>query len=186
MTDGINERPRKRRGPMMWLESRTWRFWTAVAIVAPALYIASLGPWHYVVGRWGPDSQMVRETEWMFSPAFYAWLHSPQWLADPYQQYLEWWWQWGLADSRPDARVPPLLRDDRGRGSPPRTYSWTNGIPDLQSGPRKSGLLSSSRGVDVCRSLNSPRVENGFSVSSGYRAHERTSGGAPNDPPALY
>src|SRR6186997_898424 len=35
---------RKPRGPLTWLSSRTWRFWVAVAIAVPVLYVGSWPP----------------------------------------------------------------------------------------------------------------------------------------------
>ena len=39
----MDQRPDKRRGPLLWLAGRTWRFWV-VAVVLPLLYVASFGP----------------------------------------------------------------------------------------------------------------------------------------------
>src|SRR6478735_1616848 len=44
----MDEPERKRRGPLMWLGARTWRFWV-VLVAVPFLYVGSLGPalWLY-------------------------------------------------------------------------------------------------------------------------------------------
>lgn len=40
----MDERPTKRRGLLLWLADRTWRFWVVVLVILPALYVASFGP----------------------------------------------------------------------------------------------------------------------------------------------
>src|SRR5262245_57986333 len=38
------DRPAKRRGPLTWLGGRSRRFWVAVALLTPVLYVLSVGP----------------------------------------------------------------------------------------------------------------------------------------------
>ncbi|MFN0051487.1 MAG: hypothetical protein ACKV0T_04805 [Planctomycetales bacterium] len=49
----MNERATKRLGPVLWLASRTRRFWIAVALLLPVLYVGSFGPACWVTARWG-------------------------------------------------------------------------------------------------------------------------------------
>src|SRR5262245_53000462 len=37
----MDERPKKRRGPLLWLAAWTWREWLVLAAVTPVLYIVS-------------------------------------------------------------------------------------------------------------------------------------------------
>ena len=40
----MNERPTKRRGPLLWLKGRTWRFWIVALPMLHVLYVVSIGP----------------------------------------------------------------------------------------------------------------------------------------------
>jgi hypothetical protein len=48
---GMDERPTKRRGPLLWLAGRSWRFWVVVTLMLPVLYIASFGPAVWITSR---------------------------------------------------------------------------------------------------------------------------------------
>lgn len=60
---------RKRRGPVAWLSSRTWRLWVATALLLPALYVGSFGPVCRCVTQ--PDISVLSRLEWFYSPLFH-------------------------------------------------------------------------------------------------------------------
>ncbi len=62
----IAERPKKRRGPLLWLAGRSRRWWIVVAIMLPlslpVLYVASFGPacWYTAADVGGSHMTWIR------------------------------------------------------------------------------------------------------------------------------
>ena len=84
-TSGIDE-PKKRRGPLLWLAGRSWRFWIGGAVITPVLYGASVPP---VIG-YAPT--------WTFAFVLpyaepYYWLIRtlPSPLSETLNDYYDWW-----------------------------------------------------------------------------------------------
>jgi hypothetical protein len=50
----MDDRPKKRRGPLLWLAAKSWRFWIVV-VLAPLLYVASFGPACWITSHAGID-----------------------------------------------------------------------------------------------------------------------------------
>jgi hypothetical protein len=40
----MNERQTRRRGPLLWLAGKTWRWWAVMLLLLPVPYIVSFGP----------------------------------------------------------------------------------------------------------------------------------------------
>jgi hypothetical protein len=47
----MDEQPRKRRGPLIWLASRSRRFWIVLAILLPFIYVLGSGPTRSIAFR---------------------------------------------------------------------------------------------------------------------------------------
>ena len=77
--------PKKKSGVAFWA--------TVVAVVLlPIVYVASYGPW-LATGIRGRLSQrnLSRIESTLWYPMGYLVLDSPEWIANPYLAYLEWW-----------------------------------------------------------------------------------------------
>jgi hypothetical protein len=59
----MNE-PKKRRGPILWLAERSWRFWTVVAIALVLLYPLSSGPAATIILNYGPINEEPLLSDW--------------------------------------------------------------------------------------------------------------------------
>src|SRR5262245_19891274 len=82
----MNEPIRKRRGPLLWLAARTWRFRVAVALM-PVLYVASFGP-----ACWLHSHEWIRRDSMRlgYAPLIRAACHSPAPVSSILQSYAEW------------------------------------------------------------------------------------------------
>lgn len=74
----MNEEPTKRRGPLLWLAARTWRFWF-VSVALPSLYIAMLPPMSWVLYQdWFPEkTHRYAVLDAYFVPTRWFVSHSP-------------------------------------------------------------------------------------------------------------
>jgi hypothetical protein len=80
----MDDGPKKRRGPLLWLEGRSRWFWIFVAVMMPVLYPLSWGPALFAFHKLG-------EPIWLATPlARWAPL-APEWIFKPYRTYMDWW-----------------------------------------------------------------------------------------------
>jgi len=61
----MDERPTKRRGPLLWLAGRSRRFWIIAILAPPLLYVGSFGPACWAIGA---HAIPARETALAYEP----------------------------------------------------------------------------------------------------------------------
>src|SRR5262245_27602972 len=87
----MDKQPTKRRGPMTWLASRTWRFWLATTLILPVLYVLSYGP----VGRLGVAHNEPRwlaaVSDPLYAPLHWSFAEGPEWFTVALFRYYNWW-----------------------------------------------------------------------------------------------
>jgi hypothetical protein len=89
----MDERPKKRRGPLLWLAARSRRFWTIVGLVALlAAYPVSFGPAVWLTAR-----GYFRETAVQH---FYMPLLLSIEQAEPLESAVTWWASLGVPDNK--------------------------------------------------------------------------------------
>lgn len=84
----MDERPTKRRGPLLWLVRKTWRFWISVALL-PILYVASIPPIYWFGRTYDTPVGSLRYLVYYayFSPVELIYQKSPA----PVQEWLNWY-----------------------------------------------------------------------------------------------
>lgn len=100
----MDERTTMRRGPLLWLGARSWKF-RVVAALFPALYVGSIGPmcWSKAESAMLLTSIEGRGKTEPTVPAIYApigWAARNGW--SPIRRAIEWWITLGM---RPDDLV---------------------------------------------------------------------------------
>lgn len=60
----MDEKPTKRGGPIYWLKRRSRRFWIAVVVLLPVLYVASFGPAVWLVSGGQLNKRVVECVFW--------------------------------------------------------------------------------------------------------------------------
>ena len=83
-----------RRGPLLWLSTRSRRFWIVVALLLPVFYIASLGP----VARLGWVTLPRGFPPWLaellqvfYYPLSLLYDDGPAWYRRGIDAYCAWW-----------------------------------------------------------------------------------------------
>jgi hypothetical protein len=85
----MNTRPTKPRGPigwlkarLDWLEARTWRFWTAFAVLAVIAYPFAYWVWLWIDWSYDPPIPLVYFLHYVFWPCRWLQAHGPDWYGD--------------------------------------------------------------------------------------------------------
>jgi hypothetical protein len=102
---GMSERPRRRRGPLLWLADRSRQFWIVTALALPVAYLASFGPacWMSVRARSEPACRRIGEVYW---PLLWIGMNTA-WGISP----VKWYMSLGAPDD-----APPYMAHDTGIG----------------------------------------------------------------------
>jgi hypothetical protein len=103
--------PTTRGGPLYWLKRRSRRFWIAVVVLLPVLYVASFGPACWITSQiYIPGEQIkINPGLVIYSPLAQALRSDPE---SRFSSFLLWWMTLGIPSGR--RAIVPLDSSRRG------------------------------------------------------------------------
>jgi hypothetical protein len=88
-------------GVRVYNRRERWSKWTLVVAIVLA-YPLSVGPWSYAMGRLGATSPFIAATAWIYWPLNVVMFSCPDFVADRYRGYYQWWDMQGMQNRSRD------------------------------------------------------------------------------------